>query len=154
MYDFYNSSSFFGVGLEQLQQLNQRWSSPMGLCTCVWLLHFAPCLMLLFYKLALFNYHTEAIAVSVLVAPGIFLMMFFKIHKLYNLIKREVYILTTTTTTTIKKNTQIYKVYNCLLWVFIFWNRWIIVLIRIKIALRIVRHKLTATRETVGFNWQ
>ena len=36
----------------------------MGLCPCVWLLHFAPCSMLYFNKLALFNYHTEAIAVS------------------------------------------------------------------------------------------
>ena len=38
-------------------------------------------------------------------APEIFLKMFFKKHKLYNLIKREIHMLIVTT---IKKNTQIY----------------------------------------------
>ena len=52
-------------------------------------------------------------------APEIFLKMFFKKHKLYNLIKREIHILITTIKNKkIKKNTQIYKVYNCLLRVF------------------------------------
>ena len=54
-----------------------------------------------------------------------FFRMFLKKNKLYNLIKREIHILTITTT--IKKNTQIHKVYNCLLRVFIFWNRCMIV---------------------------
>ena len=44
-----------------------------------------------------------------MVAPRIFLKVFFKKHKLYNLIKREIHILTrTTTTTTIKKKTRKY----------------------------------------------
>ena len=50
-------------------------------------------------------------------ALGIFLRVFLKKYKLYNLIKREIHILTTIT---IKKNTQIHKVYNYLLRVFIF----------------------------------
>ena len=61
--------------------------------------------MLLFYKLALFNYHTKAIAV--VVAQGIFLKVFFKMHKLYNLIKIEVHILMATTT--IKKKGKYIK---------------------------------------------
>ena len=56
MYDFYSSSYFFGVGLEQLQKLTSVEVHQWG--------RVAPCLMLLFYRLALFNYHTEAIAVS------------------------------------------------------------------------------------------
>ena len=39
---------------------------------------------------------------GLVVAPGIFLRMFLKKYKLYNLIKREIHILTTTTT--IKNN--------------------------------------------------
>ena len=53
----------------------------------------------------------------------IFFRVFLNKHKLHNLIKRKFYILTTTTI----KNKQIHKVYNCLLWVFIFWNRCMIV---------------------------
>ena len=45
-------------------------------------------------------------------APGIFLRIFLKKYKLYNLIKREIHILKK------KKNTQIHKVCNCLLRVF------------------------------------
>ena len=62
---------------------------------------------------------------SPVVALEIFLMVFFKKYKLYNLIKREIHILTTITTIKkfkkkTKKNTQIHKVYNYLLRVFIF----------------------------------
>ena len=56
---------------------------------------------------------------------GIFFRVFLKKHKLHNLIKREIHILTTTTIK--KKNTQIHKVYNCFLRVFIFWNHCMIV---------------------------
>ena len=41
---------------------------------------------------------------SIVAAPGIFLKVFLKKHKLYNLIKREIHILTTTT---IKKHANI-----------------------------------------------
>ena len=41
----------------------------------------------------------------------IFFRIFLNKHKLHHLIKRKIFILTTTTI----KNTQIYKVYNCLL---------------------------------------
>ena len=58
---------------------------------------------------------------------GIFFRVFLKKHKLHNLIKREIHILTTTTIKKKKKNTQIHKVYNCFLRVFIFWNHCMIV---------------------------
>ena len=58
--------------------------------------------------------------------PGIFLMVVLTKHKLHNLIKkRNSYIDNNNN----KKNTQIHKVYNCILQVFIFWNRCMIVLL-------------------------
>ena len=41
---------------------------------------------------------------GLVVAPGIFLRMFFKKYKLYNLIKREIHILTTTIINNNKKH--------------------------------------------------
>ena len=50
--------------------------------------------------------------VEPMATPEIFFRVFLNKYKLHNLIKRKICILITTT---IKKNTQIYKVYNCLL---------------------------------------